>query len=711
MKNSLLVLALWLGIATSSFAIEGMWIPSLIDMFYSDMKTKGLKLKPEDIYATNKSSLKDAIVQFNGGCTAELVSDQGLLLTNHHCGFSAIQQLSSLQNDYLKEGFWAKNRAEELPCAGMYVTFVKEIKDVTRGVLDGVTEEMSEQERTQTIQGNIVELETEAAKEAGIKAKIKPFFKGNQYFMLVTRDYTDIRLVGAPPSAIGKFGGDTDNWVWPRHTGDFAVFRIYANGDNEPATYAENNKAFKPAHFLPISMKEKKQGDFTMVYGFPGSTNQHYVSDKLDYIIKTERPARIKMRQMALDVINPAMQGSDAIRIQYASKQARIANAWKKWIGQIAGLRELKAVDKKQAWEAEYTQRANSKEAWKEEYGTVVAELKAIHEKYQNYHLARSLFIEYFYVGNEFMTFAMRFYDLANKYEDLASEEKLEAELESLRKAAKSFFKDYNKDIDRAIVMAKTPYYIEQMDPELLPNGFSENWANMLEEIFSESILLDEENLLAFLEDFDAEKADKLSADPALDFATLMQVNYVGRVAPLYQELNTQEQELLQRYVDGLLTMFPNRSNWSDANSTMRIAYGVVDGSAPHDGMKYLHYTTIDGIMQKHATENPDFELTDRFIELYEKGDFGDYTQDGELWVCFTASNHTTGGNSGSPVIDAKGRLMGINFDRSWESTMSDFMFDESRCRNIVVDIRYVLWVIDHYGEAGHLVEEMKLVK
>lgn len=707
-----LLLVFVLSTSISSFAIEGMWIPSLIDMFYSDMKTYGLKLKPQDIYSTNKSSLKDAIVQFNGGCTAEIVSDQGLLLTNHHCGMGAIRQHSSIEKDYLKNGFWAKNKEEELACTWMRVTFVKEITEVTTAVLEGVTDKTTEEERQQIIAKNIEALEKKAKSSESIQAKIKPFNMGNQYFMLVTEDFNDIRLVGAPPSAIGKFGGDTDNWVWPRHTGDFAVFRIYANKENKSAKHSEDNQPFKPAHYLPISMKKKKKGDFTMVYGFPGHTDQHYSSGKLKFYIDEERPARIKMRQTALDIISPAMNESDEVRLKYASKQAGIANAWKKWIGQIGGLKELRAVDKKLKWEKEYTEKANSKPEWKEKYGKVIEALNATQAEFQQYEFARAMYIEYLYSsGLEGLSFAYGFYDLAYSYERLKTEGKLEEATEKMLKQAKNFFKDYDKNIDYKIYKAITPIFKSKLPEDLLPENFAKNWETDGKEIYTNSILLQQEKLEALLTDFDEEASKKLSEDVIMTTITELYRHFFGMINPKSREQAQSEEVLMKTFVQGILEMFPKRKTWADANSTLRIAYGKIDGSTPRDGMQYLHYTTIDGIMQKYDPENPDFQLTDRFLELYKKGDFGDYTQDGKLWVCFTASNHTTGGNSGSPVIDAKGRLMGINFDRSWESTMSDFMFDESRCRNIVVDIRYVLWVIDKYGDAKHLVDEMTLAK
>jgi len=705
MRKFILLIILIFSIQFGARAVEGMWIPSLIEMFHSDMKTYGLNLSPEEIYATNQASLKDAIVQFNGGCTAEIVSEQGLLLTNHHCGFGAIQSHSSVEHDYLKDGFWAKNKKEELACPGMYVTFVKEIKDVTYMILSGNGDETAQQ-----IRERIAEIEKKNS-EGNKKAVVKPFNLGNQYFMLVTEDYNDIRLVGAPPSAIGKFGGDTDNWVWPRHTGDFSVFRIYANESNESAAFAETNKPYRPLKSLPISLKPKRSGDFTMVYGFPGSTDQHYVSGKLDFILNKERPARIEMRQKTIDILKPAMAGSDQVRIQYASKQARIANAWKKWIGQIGGLRELGAVDKKKAFEEEYRAIAAERTEWKDEYYPLIDDMNKLQEEYGKYEFAHSMFIEYFYVGPEFIRYAMNFALIANSYEKLEAEGKLDSEIESLKKKVKGFFKNYNKDVDRQIYWALSPTYASYVDADLLPVDFAVSWERKGERIFEKSALLNQEKVNGLLEGSAKKLVKKIKKDPAYVFAMDVYKAYFTNVSSQYQEYAVKEKAMMQKYVEGMMRMFPEKKMWADANSTLRIAYGKIDGSAPYDGMEYEHFTTIDGIMQKYATGNPDFELTPRFIELFNKGDWGRYDQDGELWVCFTASNHTTGGNSGSPVIDANGHLMGINFDRSWESTMSDFMFDESRCRNIVVDIRYVLWVIEMYGDAGHLIDEMTLIK
>jgi hypothetical protein len=692
------------------FATEGMWIPSLINMFYSDMKTFGLKLKPEDIYATNKSSLKDAIVQFNGGCTAEIISSEGLLLTNHHCGVEGIQSHSSVQNDLLKNGFWAKNKSEELPCKGMYVTFVKEIRDVTKEVLKGVNKSMSVMERTKLINQNIAEIEKQTS-ENNVTARIKAFNNGNQYFMLLTEDFYDIRLVGAPPSFIGNYGGDVDNWVWPRHTGDFSIFRIYAGKDNKSSEYDPGNVPFKPAHSLPISLKPKKQGDFTMVYGFPGRTDQHYSSEKIKFYQEKERPARIAMRTATIDLMAPAMNASDEIRIKYTAKQAGIANGCKKWMGQIEGLKALNVISKKLEWEKTYNEKASGNAEWQKLYGNVIQDMNKLQLSSGGNEFARVMFIEYFYYGPEFLKFTHEFDRIVNNYETLEKEDKLKKTLSNLVSATEEFFKDYDRKLDYTIFEALTPMYIKYVDERNLPSGFKSDWKNKGDNLFKNSVFLDSDKLNSILQNFNSETVKVLRNDPGFIFASELYKAYSDNILPGYTQFSTEEARLLQIYVEGLMTMFPDKKIWADANSTLRIAYGKIEGSAPHDGMVYNHFTTIDGVMQKYKPNNPDFTLTQKYIDLYNKKDFGNYAQDGKLWVNFTASNHTTNGNSGSPVIDANGNFIGINFDRSWESTMSDFVYDASRCRNIVVDSRYILWIIEKYGEAGHLIQEMKLVK
>lgn len=710
MKNKVYIILLCCFSITKVFATEGMWIPSLIHMFHSDMKTHGLKLKAEDIYATNKSSLKDAIVQFDGGCTAEIVSSQGLLFTNHHCGFDAIQQLSTLEKDYLKNGFWAKNQKEELACKGLYVTFVKEIKEVTQDILGNINAELSSQDKSKLINQRISALESKYNDKKGVQAKIKAFNMGNQYFMLITIDYYDIRLVGTPPSSIGKFGGDTDNWVWPRHTGDFSVFRIYADQENAPAEYNPNNKPFLPAHSLPISLKPRKEGDFTMVYGFPGRTDQHYCSEKIKFYQDLERPARIQMRTTTMDVMKPAMNQSDDIRIKYAAKQASIANAWKKWIGQVDGLLTLQAYEKKKKWETEYLTMSKTREEWKK-YGEALNQLNMISKEDVKAEYARSLFTEFFFYGPEILNFAQQFNASLQKYETLKKEGKWEKQLENLQQLNNDFYKNYDPALDKKIFFALAPIYLKYGSESFISAKFISKWEQMANQTYTHSLLLQKDKIEKMLQNWNETDLELLKNDPAIQLSNELYQSYLSKIMPGFTQFTQKENQLLQTYVEGLIAMFPKKKNWADANSTLRISYGKIEGSAPHDGMKYTHFTTIDGVIKKYKVNDPDFDLSEQYIKLYQNKDFGQYTQDGKLWVCFTASNHTTGGNSGSPVIDAKGNLLGINFDRSWESTMSDFMFDSSRCRNIVVDARYVLWVIEKYGQAGYLLNEMKIVK
>jgi len=711
MKKISLALAFIVFTFFQSTAVEGMLIPSLIKAFEDDMKAMGMKLSAEDIYSVNQSSLKDAIVHFGGGCTAELVSGQGLLLTNHHCGYSQVQSHSSLENDYIKYGFWAKTQAEELANPGLTASRIVRIEDVTKAVFSGATG-LTGPEYGERIEANIRDLIAAATDGNHYEANIKAFNYGNEYYMIVQEVFKDVRLVGAPPSSIGKFGGDTDNWVWPRHTGDFSVFRIYAGADNKPAEYSTSNVPYKPLHFFPVSVKDRVPGEFTMVYGFPGTTEQHLSSEHLRYIMDIERPARIAMREQSLGVIDASMQSSDLLRIKYASKQARIANGWKKWIGQIGGLQTVDAIQIKLDREKEYNDRAAQSTEWQMKYSTVISEMNQLIADYKAYDFAYAMAVEYMYVGAESFKRARDIEKFMVEYEDLVALGEVDDEIEKLRASAKGFFKDYDEETDRKIFIRTTEEYMSRMDAygvsDILKAQLAEELAN---EIYSKSVLVNEERFEAFLNSLsDSTVAVFVENDPAYKLWTGLSSEFYQTIIPKVREFNGKMDQLLKIYVEGKLEMFPNQKHWADANSTMRITYGKLEGSAPHDGMKYTEHTTLDGIIAKNNTGKADFELLPDFRELAESKDYGGYDQDGELWVCFTGSNHTTGGNSGSPVIDGEGNLMGLNFDRSWESTMSDFMFDADRCRNITVDVRYVLWIIDKYAGATNLIEEMTLI-
>lgn len=710
-RNAVAIFLLSIVSLFNSNAEEGMLIPSLISAFEDDMQAFGMKLTAEEIYSVNNSSLKDAILHFGGGCTAELVSDQGLLLTNHHCGFSQIQSHSSVKNDYLKNGFWAKDRSEELKNPGLTAARVVRIQDVSDGVFFG-TEGLSGQALYAKIKENSAKIIEEALRMNKYSAKISAFNQGNEYYMVVKETFTDIRLVGAPPSSIGKFGGDTDNWVWPRHTGDFSVFRIYADSDNNPSDVSDSNVPYQPIHFLPVSLKTRTDGEFTMVYGFPGTTEQHLSSENLRFIMDQERPARISMRDKSLSVINASMKSSDRLRIMYASKQARIANGWKKWIGQLGGLKTVDAIQIKLDREKRFNDMANSKSEWKTKYGSIISQMNDLVIKNKNFEFGYSMAIEYLYVGPEMFKRARAMDAFMADYIKAIEGGATDEVIEKQRKSADGFFKNYDEETDKKIFTLLTQEYVKQMGtnvPQILKNNTAEELAAM---IYSKSVLTNKERFLKFLDKAKEKSFKKLEKkDPGYKLWNASMGYFRETSLPGYQMFSANMDALLKTYVAGKLEMFPDDKHWADANSTMRITYGKLEGSAPHDGMTYTSHTTVEGMMAKNNSGNPDFELLPRMKELAKKKDWGPYAQDGELWVCFSGSNHTTGGNSGSPVIDAEGNLMGINFDRSWESTMSDFMFDSSRCRNIAVDIRYVMWVMDIYGGAGYLVDEMTKAK
>ncbi len=693
-------------------AEEGMIIPSLIKAFESDMQAFGMKLTAEDLYAVNQSSIKDAIIHFGGGCTAEIVSKQGLIFTNHHCGLGQIQFHSSLQNDYLKNGFWAKTLTDELPNAGLTATRIVRIDDVTARVLEGTQGITSLKDFKDKVAANIKAITAEEKSKSGYDAEIKAFDMGNSYYMMVKETFRDVRLVGAPPAFIGKFGGDTDNWVWPRHTGDFAIFRIYASKDNKPAAYSKDNVPYKPLHSLPLNLKNRKEGEFTMVYGFPGVTEQHVTSAYLEYIMNRERPASILMRQKSLEVIDAGMRASDEIRIKYASKQARISNAYKKWIGQIDGLRRLDALQKKKDFEAEFNRRADANADLRHKYKGVVEELNSSFKVYEEFNMAYAMIVEYVFYGPEFLRLARTVNTFVTNYPKYVENKELDVKKEELVKAIQLHFKDFDANVDRGIFMNTSPVFRKHVGSNFLPLGMQKSNDMKLDNaIYGKSMLVNEKKLIQFVQKFNAKSEKALMKYPGyLLFVDIWDV-LQSQVLPNLEIYNAQKDMHYKIFVEGKLKMFPEKNHWADANSTLRITYGKLEGSYPEDGKKYTHFTTISGIVQKYYSGNPDFELNERFLELYKNKNYGSYAQDGELWVCFSGSNHTTGGNSGSPALNAEGHLIGINFDRTWESTMSDYLFDASRCRNIMVDVRYVLWVIDVYAGAGHLLNEMELVR
>lgn len=694
-----------------------MWIPSLIDAaLEGEMQTLGMKLTAEDIYSFNKSSLKDAVVHFGGGCTSELISDKGLLLTNHHCGYGRIQAHSSVENNYLRDGFWAKNLGEELSNPGLAATIIVRIEDVTKGVLDGTTAQMTQSEKAVVVNRNIREIGTKAIEGTGYGYIIRPFYYGNQYFMFITEVFKDVRLVGAPPSSIGKFGFDTDNWVWPRHTGDFSVFRIYANKDNKPAEYSEDNVPYTPKHYFKINLKGADEGDFTMVYGFPGRTQEYLSSHMVNQIINKQDPGRIRMRDKSLEIINAGMREDEKVKIQYAAKQSRISNSWKKWKGEVKGLKRLNAVEKKKALEDKFKAAVAANKQFKG-YENLIDEFDKTYELFLELDYARDMFIELFYYGPEMIRFSDRFAKIANMLKaDTLPDEMIQAEIEGLKRSIEGHFKNYNEDIDRELFSELSKIYFDELKPDQLPTikatidkKFKGDLVDYRDWLFKKSMFDSKDQLLKFLE---KPKYKKIEKDPVYQFRSSMLESYFQNIKPKHVILSAKIDSLYEVYMKALMEVLPNETTYfPDANSTLRVSFGKVEGYTASNAIDYSYYTTLDGIMEKYIPGDYEFDVPEKLIELWEKKDYGQYGRDGEMRVCFTASNHTTGGNSGSPVLDANGYLIGLNFDRVWEGTMSDIMFDPEKCRNIMVDLNYVLFIIDKFAGADHLVKEMSLVK
>ncbi|PNW29485.1 S46 family peptidase [Formosa algae] len=671
----------------------GMWIPSLLQgMNEADMQSLGSKLSAKDIYDVNHSSLKDAIGHFNGGCTSEVISKQGLLLTNHHCGYSQIQSHSSLENDYLKDGFWAKSFDEELPNNGLYVEFIVRIEDVTAQVLEGVTKDMSPREKQAKTDGNSNRIQAATKKEDWQNTKIKSFFKGNQYFLFVTERFNDIRLVGAPPTSIGKFGSDTDNWVWPRHTGDFSMFRIYADKNNRPAAYSKDNKPYKPKHFLPVSLDGISEGDFTLVFGFPGTTEEYLPAVAIQEITEQLNPSNIAIREAALKVIDAKMKTSDEIRIQYASKQARIANYWKKWIGENTGIKKSNAIAKKKAEEVTFTEALKAKNL-EAEYGHILPELETQYAAFAPVDIKRNNFVEIFVRTNELMSMMFRLTQLeAAATKDEATFNKAK---EAMQGRIKSTLKNFNTEVDQGVFEAIMLFYTKNVDTS----------------IYNSTAFTNLDSALAVLEGTPTEVIEKLNTDAAYVYAKPFIEDFYTNIEPDFQDKNSAINALETEYMKALMEVVPNERYYPDANSTLRVTYGQVRGYEPRDAVYYNPVSYLDGVMEKYVPDDYEFDVPQKLQDLYTTKDYGRYAdKNGKLPVCFLGTNHTTGGNSGSPAIDAEGNLVGLNFDRVWEGTMSDMNYDPEICRNIMVDVRYVLFIIDKYAGAERLIKEMKLV-
>lgn len=699
---------------------EGIWIPLLIEKYNIKlMQEKGFKLSAEDIYSVNRACMKDAVVSFNGGCTAELISAEGLLITNHHCGYDMIQEHSSLQNDYLTNGFWAMSRKEELPNRGVTVTLLRWMEDVTDKVLSGVTDDMPSADRGKLISTNIENIEKKAVEGTGYHAMVRPFFMGNQYFLLVNETFRDVRLVGAPPSAIGKFGGDTDNWIWPRHTGDFSLFRIYADKNNKPADYSPENVPYKPIYYFPISIKGVKEGDFTLVFGYPGSTSEYVPSYHIDMVKNYIDPKMISIRTKKIEIIDKAMNSDPLIRIQYSAKKAEISNSWKKWIGEIQGLERMNTIAKKQAFEAEFTKWVKADESRNTKYGDILPAYSEIYKSLKDYMLVNSFTNEVFN-GVETFSLARSTRELAGMFEnnEAVNIETVLKTKDRLIEASGQFFKDYNKQTDQKLFVELMKTYGESLDTKWLALKYLKlqthckgDFSEIAAKIYGKSVFADGQKYVSFIRGFNKLSLRKLNKDAfyplSIDAARFLADN----VRPELTRLNGELQKLNKRYMKAQMEYENQKIFYPDANSTLRVAFGTVQGYNSRDAVYFKPVSTLKGIIEKDNPEIYDYDVPDKLKELYAKHDYGRYAQDGEIPVCFIANNHTTGGNSGSPVINAEGHLIGINFDRAWEGVASDMAFNPDQSRNISLDIRYALFIIDKFAGASYLLKEMTIIE
>ena len=667
-------------------ADEGMWLPVLITQRIDDMQAHGFRLTAEDVYSVNQASLKDAVVLFGSGCTGEVVSRNGLLFTNHHCGYSQIQQHSSVEHDYLKDGFWAMSRSEELPNPGLTVSFLERMEEVTALVLKDYDPAMSEAQRDSLVKANGDAIVKQVADPSrGIRASVEALYYANQYFLFVYKVYRDVRLVGAPPSSIGKFGGDTDNWMWPRHTGDFSIFRIYADKNNEPADYSADNVPYTPKRFFTVSRAGVREGDFTFVYGCPGSTKEYVCSDEVRYVGEVSDPEKIALRTLRLDILKKYMAQDQAVRIQYSSKYASISNAWKKWQGEAKGIARLGTVAAKEDYERRFS-------AWAA--GTPYAGLP---ERLHGLYAQRNPV----YRAYEYYTETVRTVELLQLANNVKTALAAGKPVEGI---ADAFFKDYYQPIDEEIFVAMLDAFDKHMEAGYKPEYFRRQlaaWGSLeawRDALYAQSLFTDPARVRTLTPD----DLPAVTADPAFALYDAFYQWYRSDLQPVISRLDREIRLAYRDYMRGQMAFEPDRTFYPDANLTLRVAYGHVAGYSPSDAVYYSPVSTLKGIMEKDNPDIFDYNIPQVLRDLYAAGGREDQP------VCFLATNHTSGGNSGSPVINADGNLIGINFDRVWEGTMSDIVFDPDYCRNISLDIRYLLFVVQEIGHADWLFDEME---
>lgn len=697
----LLLFSVFSGVSTPD---EGMWLPMHVKRFANqDLEKNGLHLTADEIYSINNSSLKDALVMLGGGfCTAELVSPEGLVFTNHHCGYSIIQSHSTMEHDYLKDGFWAKSKSEELKNDDLTASILVRMEDVTQLVLK------DDEHKSEVIDS----LKNIASEDGKYEVHIKPFYEGNEYYMFVYTTYKDVRLVGAPPSSVGKYGGDTDNWMWTRHTGDFCVLRIYTGKDGEPMEYNESNVPLKPSHFLPVSLNGYQENDYALVMGFPGSTDRYLPSEGVKMTVDIYNPSRVKARRKKLDVIGYYMNEDPEIKIKYASKYARISNYWKYFIGQTKGLKRLNVFEQKKMEEEAFQKWVNA-DSSRSKYKEAVKLMNEGYEELASTQLVRNYFIENIY-GIELFSFAFKFNDLQKALVS-GDKDKVSELVSSLKPIVESHFKDYDIEVDKALAKAMLKMYCEDIPFEQLPTPamkivmkHNKNYDKYVEKLFKKSLLSSKEKVLAYL---DNPKSNALLKDKGFQTAQTIMAEYRERIAPQRMASMGKVKEGKKLYIEGIRKMNPERVYNPDANSTPRFNPGKVMSYVPRDAVFYDYFTTAEGILEKEDPSNPEFVVPSKLKELIENKDYGQYAQGDTLIVNFITNNDITGGNSGSPVVNGKGELIGIAFDGNWEAMSGDIAFEHTYQRCIAVDIRYVLFIIDKYAGASNLIKELKLVR
>jgi len=708
------MIALVLGFSSSVKADEGMWIPLLINKNIAEMQEMGLKLSAEDIYSVNHSSIKDAIIIFGRGCTGEIVSPEGLIFTNHHCGYGSIQKVSTVEHDYLSDGFWSTSKEEEIPVEGLTAKFLVKMEDASARSLEGVTDDMSEEKRDEVIAENIKNIVAEATKDNDYDAVVKPFFGGNEYYLFVYETYTDIRLVGTPPEAIGKFGADTDNWMWPRHTGDFSIFRVYTGPDGKPADYAKENIPMKSKHYLPVNIAGVEKGDFAMIMGNPGSTERYLSSYGVDLAVNQSNMTIVDIRAEKLRIMKKGMDADKEVRLDYASKYAGTANYWKYFIGQTKGLKRLKVKEKKQQEEAEFMNWVNKSPETKAKYGETINLISDAYDKIKETNLSNWYFREAIYRGPEILTYAYGFNKLKKELEKKKDEQDASKIIERLKSGITDHFKNYSAGIDQNLLASMMRMYHENVPLDQQPTyllemdkKFKGDYDKYAAYVFDKSIFGDANKVSEFL---DKPKEKTLRKDPALTAVSAFFAKY-REIAASTKDANMELEKGHRLYIAGLREMNPDKNYYPDANFTMRLTYGTVQDYYPEDAVHFEYYTTMDGIMQKEDPNNFEFIVPAKLKELYENKDFGPYgNKCGSMNVCFLTNHDITGGNSGSPVMNAKGELIGLAFDGNWEAMSGDIAFEPELQRTINVDIRYVMFIIDKFAGAQNIIDELTIV-